>query len=223
MPGQDLFQMLLADVEEGKLTARRRTYAKGEVVFHEGDTGDSVHLVVEGMFGVRITTPPGGTLILDILEPGGVFGEFAVFSTQGRRTSGIGAMSGGETLEIGRSQLRNALHERPELCERLIATIVDKTDRANRRLTELLYVPAEIRVLRALLELTDEEDREVDLTQADLASFAATTRPTANRVLREEAARGTVTMGRGRITVVDAERLARRARISVDRPTTRVS
>ncbi len=49
------------------------------------------------------------------------------------------------------------------------------------------------------------------LTQDDLAGLAGTSRATVNRVLRDEQERGTVELGRGRTTVVDAEELARRA------------
>jgi hypothetical protein len=45
--------------------------------------------------------------------------------------------------------------------------------------------------------------------------FAATTRPTANRVLRQEKERGTVKLSRGQVVVLDRQRLAERA--GVDR------
>jgi CRP/FNR family transcriptional regulator, cyclic AMP receptor protein len=50
----------------------------------------------------------------------------------------------------------------------------------------------------------------VALNQADLATFAGTTRSTANRVLRRAERRGIVELGRGRIRVVDREALATR-------------
>ena len=46
---------LFADVPPEELgtvlsIARRRTFARGEVVFHEGDPADSFHLVTRGRF-----------------------------------------------------------------------------------------------------------------------------------------------------------------------------
>jgi CRP-like cAMP-binding protein len=79
-------------------------------------------------------------------------------------------------------------------------------------LVEMLYVPAELRVLRALLSMATLEDPSpVRLTQDELASFAATTRPTANHVLRQEEERGTVALSRGQVMVLDRQRLAERA------------
>ena len=85
------------------------------------------------------------------------------------------------------------------------------------RLVELLSISADLRVLRALLFVDGLEpgDDPAPLTQKDLASLAATTRPTANRVLREEQDRGTVRLTRGGISVLDAERLAKRAGVSL--------
>ena len=61
--------------------ARRRTFARGEVVFHRDDPADSLHLVVRGRFGARVLTPLGDSVLIDVLGPGQSFGELA------RRTS----------------------------------------------------------------------------------------------------------------------------------------
>jgi CRP/FNR family transcriptional regulator, cyclic AMP receptor protein len=213
MGGEHLFEHLLAALDARHLVANERTFDKGDIVFHEGDPGDSIHLVRRGMFAIRASTPSGPTLIVDILVPSDVFGEFAVFSDQRRRTTSVTALSPGATLAVAREQLRAAIGFRPELAEELIATIIGKAESTTQRLVEMLHVPAEIRVLRALLSMSTREDvaSRVRLTQEDLASFAATTRPTANRVLRQEEERGTVKLSRGQVIVLDRARLAKRA------------
>ena len=52
----------------------------------------------------------------------------------------------------------------------------------------------------------------IPLTQEELAGLAGTSRATVNRVLREEEQRGTVSLGRGRTTIVDLDALKRRAK-----------
>jgi CRP/FNR family cyclic AMP-dependent transcriptional regulator len=71
-----LFEHLLAALDAGHVVANQRAFDKGDIVFHEGDPGDSLHLVRQGMFAVRASTPSGAILIVDILVPGDVFGEF---------------------------------------------------------------------------------------------------------------------------------------------------
>jgi CRP-like cAMP-binding protein len=213
MGGEHLFEHLLAALDDGRLVANEQTFDRGDIVFHEGDPGDSLHLVRKGMFAIRASSPSGADLIVDILVPSDVFGEFAVFSSQRRRTTAVTALSPGATLVVDREQLRAALGFRPELAEELIATIIEKAESTTQRLVELLHVPAELRVLRALLSIATLEDvsSPVRLTQDELASFAATTRPTANRVLRQEEERGTIELSRGRVMVLDRRRLAERA------------
>jgi CRP/FNR family cyclic AMP-dependent transcriptional regulator len=208
-----LFEHLIDDVRGGKVRARERAFSKGEVVFHEDDPGDTLHLVVEGLFAVRTSTSAGRDLIINILGRGNVFGEFAVFMPDHVRTSSVTALVAGRTMAVHRAELLKAMREHPELVEDLVASVVVKAESTRDRLVELVSVPAELRVLRALL-LVDGLDRSeewIPVTQSDLASLAATTRPTANRVLREEEKRGSVRLSRGRVTVVDAARLARRA------------
>jgi CRP/FNR family transcriptional regulator, cyclic AMP receptor protein len=212
MGREHLFEQLLAALDAGHVVANERTFDKGDIVFHQGDPGDSVHLVREGMFAIRASTPLGTILIVDILVPGDVFGEFAVFSNQRRRTTAVTALSPGATLVVDREQLRAAIGFRPELAEELIATIIGKAESTTQRLVEMLHVPAELRVLRALLSMaTLDASSPVRLTQDELACFAATTRPTANRVLRQEKERGTVELSRGQVVVLDRQRLAERA------------
>jgi CRP/FNR family transcriptional regulator, cyclic AMP receptor protein len=212
-----LFAYLFEDVRSGAVLGKERRYTKGEVVFHEGDLGDTLHLIVDGLFAVRVATPAGRHAIINVLGPGDVLGEFAVFSAEGKRTSDVSALVAGTTLTIDRAQLRKALRTRPELVEDLLATVIAKAENTQQRLVELLSISADLRVLRAVLQLAGIERPEaaIPLTQNDLANFAATTRPTANRVLREEAKRGTLELLRGRVTVLDPVRLARRAGVDI--------
>jgi CRP-like cAMP-binding protein len=76
-------------------------------------------------------------------------------------------------------------------------------------------MPVEGRVLRRLSELSalyDGSGSVIPLTQEQLAEMAGTTRATINRILREEQERGTVELRRGRVVVLDADAIGRRAR-----------
>jgi len=80
-PGWELLEPLsVADRDALVGQARRRKFGKGEVVFHEGDPADTVHLVVSGHVFVRITTPQGDVATLRVIGPGGHFGEMALVS-----------------------------------------------------------------------------------------------------------------------------------------------
>ena len=198
--------------------ARRRRFARGEVVFHEHDPADTLHLIDKGRFAVRVSTPLGDTAILAVLGPGDMFGELALLGDgDARRTGTVAALEPGETRSVHRLDFERLRATHPETADVLISILAGQVRRLTRHLLEALYVPADKRVLRRLVELGDlyahpDGTTVVPLTQEDLACLAGTSRATVNRVLREEEARGTVRLARGRTTLLDREALARRGR-----------
>jgi CRP/FNR family transcriptional regulator, cyclic AMP receptor protein len=76
--------------------ARRRRFARGEVVFHADDPGDSVHLIAAGHFAIKIMTPLGDTVTLAVRGPGENFGEMALVGGEGRRSATVEALEQAE-------------------------------------------------------------------------------------------------------------------------------
>lgn len=194
--------------------ARRRRFGRGEVVFHENDPADTLHLIDKGRFAVRTQTALGDTAILAVLGPGDMFGELALLDGEPEaRSATVSALEPGETRSVHRLDFERLRREHPETASVLIGILSGQVRRLTRHLLEALYVSADKRVLRRVVEVAAlYEDGVVPITQEDLAGLAGTSRATVNRVLREEEDRGTVKLGRGRTTVLDAEALERRGR-----------
>jgi CRP/FNR family transcriptional regulator, cyclic AMP receptor protein len=194
--------------------ARRRKFGRGEVVFHQEDPADTLHLVDRGRFAVRVQTRLGDTAILAVLGPGDMFGELALLGEdEDRRSATVAALEAGETRSVHRMDFERLRREHPETSAVLIAILSGQVRRLSRHLLEALYVSADKRVLRRLVEVAQlYDDAVVPLTQEDLAGLAGTSRATVNRVLRDEESRGTVKLGRGRTSVLDPDELARRGR-----------
>jgi CRP-like cAMP-binding protein len=198
--------------------ARRRRFARGEVVFHRDDPADTVHLIAKGRFAVRIVTPLGDTAILSVLGPGGSFGELALAGGGGaRRTATVAALEAAETLSIHQIDFDGLVARHPHVREVVIRMLAEQVRRLSEHLVEALYVPADRRVLRRLHEVSglygDQaagEPIEIPLNQEDLAGLAGTSRATVNKVLRAEQERGTLRLSRGRTTVLDPSALGRR-------------
>jgi CRP-like cAMP-binding protein len=209
---------LLADVPPEEVQrllsiARRRRFRRGEVVFHRDDPADSLHLIVSGRFAVRVTTPLGDTATIAVRGPGESFGEIALLAEENRRTATVEALEDAETFCVYEREVAQLRHEYPSVDRVLFAFLAGEVRMLNERLLEALYLPAERRLLRRLVELADLYGTdEVPLTQEELAQLAGTSRATVNRVLREEQGRGTIERRRGKTVVLDAEELARRAR-----------
>jgi CRP-like cAMP-binding protein len=180
-----------ADRRQVLAAGRRRRFERGEVVFHEGDAGDVLHLLAKGHVAVRVTTPMGDVALLHVLGPGDFFGELAAVSL-GPRSATVVCLDATETLSLRRDHLDDLRHTHPGVNDR----------RVWRRLAELsdLYgPPVDGRVV-------------VPLTQEDLAHLAGTTRPTANRTLKSGEDAGLLRIARGRIEVLDLAQVAERGR-----------
>ena len=199
-------------VRELLARSHRRRFARREVLFHAGDPAGSLHLVAKGRVAIRVTTPLGDVATLDLLVAGNVLGEMALLAPGGSRSATAVALEATETLTIDTTTFAEMRRDHPELTEMLVGLLAARVRQLNDRLLEALYVPADTRLLRRVLELSVLYGAEIPLTQEDLAGLAGATRATVNRVLRREEKAGTVALGRGRLSVLDREGLARRAR-----------
>jgi CRP-like cAMP-binding protein len=194
--------------------ARRRTFSRGEVVFHEHDPADSLHLIARGRFAIRTSTPLGDTALLAIRGPGEAFGELALVSgPEAVRSATVESLDASETHAVYRREFDALRREHPRVGDVLVALLADAVRRTNGLLLDAYYATAETRVLRRLAELAaTAPDGEVRLTQDDLASLAGTSRATVNRVLRDAQRRGALELRRGRVLVAEPEMLLGRRR-----------
>jgi CRP-like cAMP-binding protein len=209
VPGEEVRRLLSV--------ARRRTFRKGEIVFHQHDPADSLHLVSKGRFKVEVMTPMGEPATIGIRGPGDSFGEMAIAGPGAKRSATIEALEDGETFCVVESEFRRLRREHPGVDQLLIDMLANEVRMLNERLLEALYVPVDRRVLRRLSELTvlygAADDRVViPLTQDELAGLAGTTRPTVNQVLKGLEDTGLIELGRGRTIVTDPAALAARIR-----------
>jgi CRP/FNR family transcriptional regulator, cyclic AMP receptor protein len=203
------------DVRQVLSIARRRTFKRGEVVFHEADPADSLHLVVSGRFAVHRTTRLGEEALLVVRAPGEAFGELALVSAEPRSAT-VYALEPAETMCVLRREFDRLRREHPSVDRVLVSLLAHELRRTDEMLTEAYYESAERRVLRRLLELVDvygsgESQTEIPLTQEQLASLAGASRATVNAVLSVERSRGTISLRRGGTIVHDVDAVARRA------------
>jgi len=209
-----------ADRAELLASARPRRFRRDEAVFHEGDPGDSLHLVAAGRLAVRVSTSSGAAATLNVLRAGDYFGELALLRDRPvpLRTASVIALEPAETLSLS-GKAFHAVCERHPAVERLVAGLLaDTVERLSQRLLEALYMGVDRRVCRRLLELAEiyapasasPRGAIIPLTQTHLADLAGATRPTVNQVLQLLASEGVISLGRSRVEVLDREALARR-------------
>jgi CRP-like cAMP-binding protein len=208
----------LDEADRRALLARtvRRRYRKGEVLFHAGDLGDTFHFLEKGHIAIRVTTPLGDSATFTVLSPGDAFGEQALLQENSRRAASAVALDAVETRSLHRDDFEELRRNAPQVDRLLVEMLAASVRNLSEQLIESLFLPVEKRIARRLCALAGQYGNgsaaAIPLTQDDLASLAGTTRPTANRVLRAAEAEGILTIGRGRVEIVDLDRLAHWAR-----------
>ncbi|HEY4025509.1 MAG TPA: Crp/Fnr family transcriptional regulator [Candidatus Dormibacteraeota bacterium] len=203
-----------------KLTerAKRRTYKAGEVVFQEGDPADSLHLVLRGRLAVTVTSPDGREMTFAIVGEDEVLGELALLAVDTHRSATVRALEPTETLAIHRRDFDHLRQRHRAISELLVDILAARVLMLSAQIEEALYLPVQTRILRRLVELArtygdGHVPAVIPLTQEDIAGLAGTARATVNRILRAERNRGTVSLEKRRITVLDLDSLVRRSRI----------
>jgi CRP-like cAMP-binding protein len=188
----------------------RRQFGRNEVVFHEGDPGDALHIVERGLFVARSASTLGHVLTVNVFKPWSVFGELALLSPDSRRSATVVAMRSGFTRLLRRDDLAR-LREGTAggiIDQFLLAVLIERNRALTTQLIELLFTPASKRIQRQMLRLSalgilDDGDGWIRISQDELAMMTATTRATVNRVLRDLEKRGTIELARGRTRIVD--------------------
>ena len=214
---------LLRDLSEDErrrvlATMRRRRFARGEVLFHEGDPADTVHFIAEGRVMARTTSPMGDSVAFRVIGPGRALGDVAVVSSDRRRSSTVTALEATTTLSLGFAEFERLCTEHPGIQAQLATLLAARVKRLSDHLLEALFLPTDRRVVRRLLDLCEQYGVAADdpvvipLTQTDIAELAGATRPSTNRILRRLETHGLVRLGRGQVEVLDRLGLRRQDR-----------
>ncbi len=196
------------ELEELATTMQRRTYRRGEVVFHQGDRGESLHVICQGRLKIVLPGASGAEVVLTILGPGDLFGDLALLDG-GPRSASVVTLEPVETAVLSREDFRRLVHRSPTAVDGLLAGLAQTIRRISDQVGDLVFLHLHGRLAKKLLELAEAHGRptdgaieiEVPLTQEDLASLIGATRQRVNKLLGFYADRGAI-VRRGRRLVI---------------------
>lgn len=193
-----------------------RTFDAGQVIFREGDSGDTCYIVRGGHARAVREHADGRTLTLAHFGPGDIFGELAMFDDE-RRSATIETLDRVECLAILGPDMRRLLREHPDIAIKMIVASGRRLREANERISNQSFqiVPSRVAgvlgrlVVQAQREGAGEADVLICVTQSDVAQLAGSSRESASRFLAQLERAKVITQGRGRITVHDPAALQR--------------
>ena len=222
--GQDTAHLLadtevFGDLEERELqevaqVAVPRHWEKGEVIFREGDVGDTCYLLRSGAVVLTREHQDGRMVALAELRAGMLFGELAMFRGE-TRSATAEAMEPTTAVALLATDVQRLIRRNPDLALKLLASLAERVSRTNERLLQQSFQTVAGRVASALLAQTvsrqadgaPDADVLIRSTQAEIANLAGTSRESCSRFLATLERAGIVTLGRGKVTVHDPARL----------------
>ncbi len=223
---------LFADLDGSTLdllerALRPRRFRRGEVVFHAGDPGDALFVVVDGQAKITLPAADGSEpAILATIGPGGFFGELALLDGAPRSTTVV-ALDGLEAGMLQRDVFDRLVDEEPRLRRALMRALAAEIRRLTAQVEDLHFLDLPGRLARHLLRLIagpeagfPDEPIALDgerrlpwpFTQAELAGMIGGSRQSVNRLLADLVSQGVLRFDRDELVIPDPARLAEAAR-----------
>lgn len=136
----------------------KREYKSGQVIFKDGDPGQTMFIILEGK--VEITKLLGDQkTILATLDKGSIFGEMAIIDREPRSATAT-TISDTMMLEISREMFHDRLAHVPPWMQSFFAILVDRLRSATRLQSILLTQGAGRQILNLLAVMIQSGDKD---------------------------------------------------------------
>jgi len=224
----NLLEEFRSKVREGSLAARlsdeelstllslgvRKSYARGAVLFHQGDSGDLAGFVLRGAVKISAIAGGGKDIAFAYLGAGDTVGEISLLDGKPRTASGT-VVENAELIIIDRKALHSFLKEHPDAALKTIEYMCDRLRQTNALLESDRAYSTEVRLARAIIRLIEEHGRDdrdgfrlrFRVSQGDLGAFASLSRENVNRQLKEWSDIDIISIESGQVIIRDRQAL----------------
>jgi CRP-like cAMP-binding protein len=188
------------------------------VIFHEGEEGDRLLLLLEGRVKVSLSSAEGKEAILSILEPGQLIGEMSLLDG-GHRSATVTTMDACRFLVIWRRDFLGFLERRPSVALALLQALSMRLRATNDMVGNLSFLNLPARLARILLNLGQQYGKHtgegivigLKLSQEELGNLVGVSRESVNRQVRLWVETGVLDYAHGILVLKDSDALFREA------------
>lgn len=188
--------------------ARSVRRARAEFVYMPGDRADFVYILRHGRVKLSVLSESGKEIAIDIIQPGEIFGEFALVD-ESLRSNMAQALDDIVVWMFPKHDFTRLLGAQPKLAMSYIRMVGDRRRRMEKKLSDITSKAVSARVCELLHEVATSaaevdaaaSDYLVPLTHHDVASLIGAARQTTTTVLNDLERRGIIELGRGWIRI----------------------
>lgn len=198
-----------------------RRFHGNQIVFHLGDPGGLLYILISGKIKITRATPEGQEALLAILGPGDFFGELALLD-DAPRSATAEALEPTETVTLHREEFLRFLESNPDFARHVLATMARRIRRMNSQISDVFFLDLPARLARLLLDLAANHGQparngtliDVSLTQTDLAEMTGATRVSINKALARFRRQGWISTKGRQMFVLQQDALERLIQVS---------
>jgi CRP/FNR family cyclic AMP-dependent transcriptional regulator len=159
-------------------------FEKYECIYYMGDTAAQVYMVKEGKVKLSRISSTGKEKVLDIFEPGEIFGELSLYA-EGIRSEQAVAMENVKVASVEKSELLRYVASRPAVAADLLRLLSFRLAEAQDQIETLSFDKTSERLAKTLLRMGEDFGlRDIDgklkihhsYTHEELAQIIGTSR-----------------------------------------------
>lgn len=184
-----------------------RHFAKGEIIFFQGDEGNGFYIIISGMVKIFKVSPEGKEHIMRIVTRGEPFGQVAVYAGRAFPASAQ-AIAKSHLLFLPRTEFVQLINHNPSLALSMLANLSMRLREFTVHVENLALKEVPGRLAAYLIHLAEEQRNEDDMvslniSKVQLSSLLGTTPETLSRILTQMQGRGLIEVKRRDIRILD--------------------
>ena len=201
--------------------SRELSFARGELIFQEGEKAQGFYIVAKGKIKVFKLSFEGKEQILHIYGPGHIFGEVPVFEGKHFPAASM-ALEPSAILFIPRQAFVDLIIDSPTLAMGMLADLSRRLRAFTVQIENLSLKEVPARMAGYLLTLAREAENQtgrlpgrvtLPISKAQLANLIGTTPETISRILKKMAEAGLIRVETKDILIEDLEGLSEVAEV----------
>jgi CRP-like cAMP-binding protein len=159
----------------------KRTYKRGDIIYHEGSTPQSLYLVERGLVGLFHISENGKETFLRVFGKDCIFGHRSYFAETPYHATSM-AIKQTDVAVISGQQCSDICQNNPKLLLKMTQLLAINLEEAELRLAGLQDKSATTKIIESMVYLKNRYPDQV-WTRKEIAEYAASTLETVARVM----------------------------------------
>ena len=197
-----------AQLRDLAAVTRCETVKQRAELFHKGDAGSELYVVVSGRLKALTTSLEGDDVVFNIHGPGDLVGEIGMLAGL-PRTATVSALEPCELLALSRRDLLGLLRTHPDVAVEMLAFVSKRLARLSEFVEDTLFLNLPLRLAKKLLELSASYGEQtpagmrldLKLSQTELGDLVGATRESINKQLRTWTSEGLLSVDAGHLVI----------------------